>query len=399
MALGASKTFQYFLLADPDRVVIDLAVGQDQFPPPSRAVRGGVIRDVRVGRFRTDILRLVLDLRQPAVVRRAEMIDRDQAGAMLVLDLSTSDQAIFLDARKRGEVPGTVVVEAAPAGFSSPPLPMVPPGGGPAALAHPTTAVTSLVPLPRAPPGGTSPNRAGGRNGEGRVPVSTKPVIVIDPGHGGKDPGTAGAGDVQEKTVTLEMGKELARELRATGRYIVRLTRTSDVFVSLPQRVAIADKDHADLFISLHCNWIKNEAIHGLAIYTLSSKASDRETAMLARNENSVDYVNGVDLHERNPDVAKILLSLAQREATNRAVIFSGDVVQALNPKLLLQPDPHRSADFRVLIDPDVPSVLIEMAYLSNPKDEHNLESPIWRAQLGGRLVAAINQYFAAVHD
>jgi N-acetylmuramoyl-L-alanine amidase len=236
-------------------------------------------------------------------------------------------------------------------------------------------------------------------NGEGGAIPAVKPVIVIDPGHGGKDPGTTGAGDVHEKTITLEMGKELARELRATGRYTVRLTRTSDAFVSLPQRVAIADKDRADLFISLHCNWIKDRAIHGLAIYTLSGKASDRETAMLARHENSVDYVNGVDLHERNPDVAKILLSLAQREATNRAVIFASDVIQALGPKYLLQPDPHRSADFRVLIDPDVPSVLIEMAYLSNPQDEHDLESPIWRAQLGGRLVAAINQYFAAVHD
>ena len=393
MNLKVPVEFYYFLLSDPDRVVIDLALGDNGFSLPSRAVRAsGAVRAVRAAWFRPHVVRLVLELRKPAVVQLAEMIDRGRGDAELVLDLAASDQAIFLNAARRGTVKGSVMTKAAT-------VARVRRSAPPAAASPPRSATASLVPRPLAPPGAAAANPLLDQPGTGRAAARFKPVIVIDPGHGGRDPGTTGAGDVHEKTITLEMGLELARELRATGRYRVRLTRTRDVYVSLPDRVAIADADHADLFISLHCNWIKDPAIHGLAIYTLSGKASDRETAMLARSENSVDYVNGVNLHERSPDVAKILLSLAQRVATNRAVIFAHDVQQAVGPRLLLQPDPHRSADFRVLIDPDVPSVLIEMAYLSNPHDEHDLESPIWRAQLGGRLVAAINQYFAAVHD
>jgi N-acetylmuramoyl-L-alanine amidase len=227
-------------------------------------------------------------------------------------------------------------------------------------------------------------------------PVDSRPVIVIDPGHGGVDPGATGLSGVREKTVTLAMAQELQHQLEASGHYRVFLTRTDDNAVPLRERVRIARADHADLFLSIHADVLANRAIAGLSVYTQSETASDREADALAAKENKADLIAGLDLSGEKPEITNILIDLAQRETRNRSGMFAGELVQEMGTVTPLLVNPHRAAGFAVLTAPDVPSVLIELGYLSNREDERGLTSPDHRAQLAAGLVRAIDRFFAA---
>ncbi|HAK98145.1 MAG TPA: hypothetical protein DCP14_02255 [Rhodobiaceae bacterium] len=224
-------------------------------------------------------------------------------------------------------------------------------------------------------------------------PRKTRKIVVVDPGHGGVDPGAMGARS-REKDIVLAFSKELVRQLKATRRYDVYLTRSTDIYIPLRQRVQIARNRKADLFISIHADAIKKKNIRGLSVYTLSEKASDREAAALARKENQSDIIAGVDFGDQLPEVANILIDLAQRDTKNASVKFAESLISSARGKTLLLDRTHRFAGFRVLKAPDVPSVLVELGFITNRTDEKQLTSNKWRRRVATGMVDAIDNFF-----
>ncbi|OYQ32939.1 hypothetical protein CHU95_17920 [Niveispirillum lacus] len=220
------------------------------------------------------------------------------------------------------------------------------------------------------------------------------PLVVIDPGHGGQDPGAIALNGLREKDITLAMAKELRRQLLATGRYRVALTRDKDQFIPLRDRPAIARTKGADLFISLHADSITGKQVRGLSIYTLSEKASDREAEMLAQRENQSDAIVGMDLSVQSADIATILIGMSQRDTMNQSRRFASLVLRNLDPSIAVLPSPLRSAGFAVLTAPDVPAVLVEMGYLSHSQDAKLLGSDAHRRRMAGSLLRAVDGYF-----
>jgi N-acetylmuramoyl-L-alanine amidase len=222
------------------------------------------------------------------------------------------------------------------------------------------------------------------------------PMIVIDPGHGGIDPGAIGASGVDEKNIVYATASDLLRRLTATRRFRVALTRGADEFVPLRERVARARALHADLFMSIHADALPNTAMRGLSVFTLSAKASDREAAALADSENR-DVVDGVKLARQPREVGDILIDLARRQTDNLSLSLAGDVVTALGRDVVLLERPQRSADFAVLTAPDIPSVLVELGCLSNPAEERLLQQPAYQQRLARGLAQAIEAYFTTL--
>jgi N-acetylmuramoyl-L-alanine amidase len=220
------------------------------------------------------------------------------------------------------------------------------------------------------------------------------PVIVLDAGHGGKDPGAVGANGTMEKDITLKMATELKRLLESGGRYKVVLTRDEDKLLALRQRIDVARAAGADLFISLHADHIEETSLRGASVYTLSENASDAEAARLAARENKEDLITGIDLSSQNPMVTSILIDLAQRETKNLSARFASMLSGELADHTHVLRNSHRFAGFVVLKAPDVPSVLVELGYLSNEKDEAALGSKRHRRVLANSIRDAIDRYF-----
>lgn len=221
------------------------------------------------------------------------------------------------------------------------------------------------------------------------------PVIAIDAGHGGSDPGAISPHGVREKIITLATAYELARQLAATGRYRPLLTRRGDIFVPLHQRVARARAGRAELFLSVHADALPDPALRGLSVYTLSQQASDRETAALAQRENRDDFIAGVHLRRQPPVIGAILFDLARRQTSNRSLTLAHAIVEELGRAVPLLEKPQRAAAFVVLTAPDIPAALVELGCLSNPKDEQLLQQPAYRRRLAHGLMRAIDDYFA----
>ena len=230
---------------------------------------------------------------------------------------------------------------------------------------------------------------------------NAKPIILIDPGHGGVDPGAIAESHLLEKNVALAAGLELRRALLATGRYEVRMTRTSDVFVSLDRRLKITRQSGADLFISLHADSIEEKAaaqnIRGATVYTLSERASDEQARQMAEKENASDLIAGIDVADTGggDQVKSILIDLMKRETANFSAEFSKSLVPKLGKAVPLSRDPHRSAAFKVLKQTFAPAVLIELGYMSNPEDEKLLNSAEWRRQVAEQVRSAVDVHFA----
>lgn len=253
-------------------------------------------------------------------------------------------------------------------------------------LAGGAVAATAGIPAVAQPPG----------RGAVRVAAHPRhlPVVAVDPGHGGVDPGAVGAGGVYEKTIAFAAATDLVRFLRATRRFRAVLTRGPDEYVALRERVARARRLHADLFLSLHADALPDSAMRGLSVFTLSATASDREAAALADSENR-EIVGGVHLKRRSRLVGDILIDLAQRQTENQSLRLAHDVVEALGREVRLLENPQRSAGFAVLTAPDIPSVLVELGCLSNPVEERLLQKPGYRRRLARGLARAIEAYFA----
>lgn len=224
--------------------------------------------------------------------------------------------------------------------------------------------------------------------------VKKKKVVVLDPGHGGKDPGAIGRSfRTYEKNITLSMGKELKRMLETKG-YKVYMTRSTDIFIPLRRRVQIARQYHADLFISIHADSTVNRKAQGFSIYTLSETASDKEAEALAERENKADIIDGMDFSDNSPEINDVLISLSQNDCRNKSSKFATYVVNEVKRNVKLVNNAHKFAGFAVLKAPDVPSVLLEMGYLSNYTEEKQLRQPQYRKKLAQYMVKAVDRYF-----
>jgi N-acetylmuramoyl-L-alanine amidase len=228
------------------------------------------------------------------------------------------------------------------------------------------------------------------------VPRPPLPLVMLDPGHGGKDPGAIGISGTYEKQVALSAAFELKRQLEAEGRYRVALTRTRDAFIPLDERVAKAQAHGASLFVSMHADAVSDHAVRGASVYTLADAASDAQTAALARRENSADRFAGAGL-DASPEVARILASLVRRETRVGSSRLARDMVGNLDQDLPMLPNPARHAGFVVLKAADIPSVLVEMGFMSNPADEAQLRRPQHRARVAEAMKHAVNAYFAGM--
>ncbi|MCM8732881.1 N-acetylmuramoyl-L-alanine amidase [Azospirillum sp. A1-3] len=409
LELSDTVSFTVSMAADPYRVIIDLP--DLIWPGGALPVEGkGVVARYRHAAGGPRGTRLTFETVGPARLREGYMIPaRDGHQPRLVLDLEKTTPAEFrqLAAATAGndavgefgtKSPLTMSSIVASAMAIPAPQPAAPESTIPSAV----TAPPPFAPLPPIPPAQLIPAAlpVAPPLPDNKPPtVAEKPLIVLDPGHGGQDPGAIGVGGIYEKDITLATAKEVKRQLEATGRYRVKLTRDSDVFIRLRDRVSIGREAGADLFISLHADSISSGDVRGMSIYTLSDKASDREAEMLAAKENRADALVGLDLSGENKLVANILIDLAQRDAMNHSKRFATLALQNLGRDVPLIPNrPHRQAGFAVLTAPDVPSALIEMGYLSNQRDIKLLTSSGHRERLGKGLARTIDAYFRWLH-
>ena len=343
-----------FTLSNPNRVVIDMPVVQWHLDAPPRPVGNGMVRSYRYGLFRSGNSRFVIDLNAPVSVSNALVVPPSGGnGYRVVIDLFRTTQTAFDKS-----------------------------AGWPADLKAREAAAALLASLPPS---------------EQALPATAeKRVIVIDAGHGGIDSGTNGVNGLLEKDVVLDEAQRLGRELTHRPDYVVHLTRDSDVYIPLKERVNIGRNWRADLFISLHADSNPDADVTGLSVYTLSESGSDREAAALARKENQSDVIAGVDLAGGNSAVAPILIDLAQRDTMNRSSRFAEGAVAMLSRATAILPrQPHRSAAFVVLKAPDVPSVLIELGYLSHRNDATAMNSAHWRNGVAEAIADAVDRYFA----
>lgn len=336
-----------FSLADPYRVIVDLPEVNFQMPPGLGSEKRGLVTGYRYGLFAPGKSRIVIDVSGPFLVDKAFVLEaRADQPARLVVDLVVTDRTTFLAKLRAARIP---VVGSIP----------------------------KLKPQAQA--------------------TAARPVVILDPGHGGIDPGTASADGVTEKEVVLAFAKTLRQKLEAKGDYQVYLTREGDTFLALRERVEFAQSKGANLFVSIHADSFPKHAneASGATVYTLSERASDDEAKELAAKENFSDAIAGVELPtDRDEVVANILIDLAQRETQNRSIVFARSVVGEMSAAELHRKS-LKSAGFRVLKSPDVPSVLLELGFLSNPDDEKRLTSETWRAAMAEKVGAAIDAYFA----
>jgi len=220
-------------------------------------------------------------------------------------------------------------------------------------------------------------------------------VVFIDAGHGGKDPGAISVSGIKEKDITLKAAKELAKLLSASGKVRVVLSRDGDVYHKLRQRISLARGEKADVFISLHADAAENKKARGVSVFTLSDTASDKEAERLASRENKADLIGGPDLGTTDPEIGSALLSMFQRESMNQSSVLAAHILQEFEGLPTPQRG-HRFAGFAVLKSPDVPSVLIEMGFLTNKKDERNLNKGAYRSDLMERITRAVLRYLEA---
>lgn len=382
--------------SNPDRVVLDIK-GQWQGKPIRLPAKSGLIEKIESGSQPNGDYRIVLHTSTPAAVKKYFYLPPDQAAGKqhgrLVFDISSTSSPIADDTitYQRDSAALARLVE----GNGQVPLP---PGQSPKNVAaledvisvtdmRPTIQVTT-PPAPELPPEPVTKSK----------PERSyhKPVVVIDAGHGGKDPGAIGVNGTREKDVVLKMSRELKNALQATGRYQVHLTRDDDRFIPLHGRVNIARNRKADLFISVHADSLAkpNTSVQGSTIYTLSEVASDKEAARAAARENKSDMIGGVDLTTENYEVSSILIDLVQRETMNLSAKFANMAIDSLSSRINVKSKAHRFAGFAVLKGVDTPSILLEIGYLSNKNEEQLLNQPGYRAKLAAGLVESINTFF-----
>lgn len=340
---------RWLLLRGPHRFVIDLPDTGFSLDEADLEPRG-LIAGVRYGNIEAGVSRMILTAKGPFEVERVDVVANEASpGYRMVVDIVASSEAAF-DA--------ALALQAETTGST-------------------TTAKSDRVghPAPR----------------EGK-----RFTVVLDPGHGGIDGGAEGVNGTVEKAITLAFARELKAALLQSGAYDVYMTREKDVFLRLDERVRIARSHEADLLISIHADTIRLKNIRGATVYTVSDKASDAEAEATADRENLSDQLAGIEIVEENHQVADILVDLIRRETHSFSLRFARSLVGELSSSIEMINNPHRSAGFRVLKAPDVPSVLVELGYLSNPKDEEQLRNSEWRRKAVGSITNAVGLFATA---
>ena len=348
--LSAKVGMRAFTLADPYRVVIDLPQVTFQLKPKAGESGRGLIKAFRFGLVMQGGSRIVLDLKKPVRIDKAFVLDTAEGQpARLVIDLTAVDREAFLR----------------------------------------TVAQENRV-APQAQQW-KSDQDASKQAGDPR------PLIVLDPGHGGIDNGTQAPSGENEKALVLDFAVSLRDKIEKLGKYRVAMTRTDDVFVPLAERVRLARQRQASLFISIHADALGrgDGDAQGATVYTLSETASDAEAHRLAEAENKADVISGVDLSTEPGDVADILIDLAQRETKAFSNHFARNLVGEIKAVSRMHKNPLKSAGFRVLRAADVPSVLLELGYVSNRQDLKQLTSEVWRSRTADAVVTAVEAYFS----
>ncbi len=339
-------------LADPYRLIIDLPEITFDLPADTGRDGRGLIKAWRYGLFAKGKSRIVLDVSEPVAIDKTFVLPAvDDQPARMVIDIVSTSRDGFL----------------------------------------------KFVQSSRAKPVITAKREENGKGDRlAKTDQRDKPLIMLDPGHGGIDTGAIGVAGTLEKAVVLEFSKILKRKLDETGRYTVQMTRDDDTFIPLGDRVAIGHKQQADLFISVHADSVVRgrSLARGATVYTLSDRASDQLAQEIAESENMSDVIAGVQLDDEPADVADILIDLARRETRSFSVFFARSLVSELESAVRLIHNPHRSAGFRVLKANDVPSVLVELGYLSNSHDEKLLVSDEWRERMADAMVEAVDTFF-----
>jgi N-acetylmuramoyl-L-alanine amidase len=358
--LTGTVSYTVYVLPDPYRVIIDMPGVGFNLPPGIGKETRGLIAEYRYGPVETGRSRIVIDTTGPVLIEKSFLIE-PQAGqpARIVVDLVKTTQEVFLKTYRAEAAINNAAVSAA------------------------ETPVSEAEPAPLAKPKVAAAKPKGRR------------LVVIDPGHGGIDPGAVGLKRTQEKDVVLAFGLRLRDLLLKSGQYQVIMTRSDDRFVTLKERVRIARENEADLFIAIHADTVRGQEARGATIYTLSEKASDKEAEALAHKENRADIIGGIDLETESEEVADILIDLVQRESKNHSMFFARKAVGEMKAVTAFTGKPMRSAGFVVLKAPDVPSVLVELGYLSSRRDEAQLSDGKWRTKVAGAMARAIDKYFA----
>ena len=336
LVIDGTEKFNYdaFLLDNPNRLVIDVKNSKMDNKP--KIAKNKLVEEVRLGNLDNNGKRIVFVLKGNVNIKKKFLLEpsSSQKNWRLVLDLATSGVA---------------------------------------------NSVKS--------------NTVNSSNNNVSV-VKRKKIVVLDAGHGGKDPGAIGRSfKTYEKNITLSMVKEIKSVLEKKG-YKVYLTRSTDIFIPLRKRVAIARSHHADLFISVHADSTVNRKAQGFSIYTLSETASDKEAEALAIRENKADIIDGMDFSDNSPEINDVLISLSQNDSRNKSSKFATYVVNEVRRNVKMVSNAHKFAGFAVLKAPDVPSVLLELGYLSNYSEEKQLRQPKYRKKLADYIAKAIDRYF-----
>lgn len=336
-------SLRWFLLRAPYRLVIELPKTRFLFEPNDLKAKG-LVTGIRYGETGDGRARIMLSSSKPFAVDDLAVQPDGKGAFALTLNLKSSTRAAFDKT-----------------------------------LSEQSAITSSVSDKPQAPAASDA--------------VAKKFVLVVDPGHGGADGGAKSSNGTVEKEITLAFATGLKKMLEATGRYTVLMTRESDVFIPLGGRVEFARKNGAQLFISIHADTIRVKGLRGATVYTVSDKASDADAAALADRENLADQFGGIVIEDDNQQVADILVDLIRRETHGFSVSFARTLVGELSDAVKMIKNPHRHAGFRVLRAPDVPSVLIELGYLSNDKDEEQLLSEDWRAKAAKSIVEAVDTF------